>query len=160
MMLSALELAYVRSHGLFLTQKCDRCLKLLNQSVHYTVAGRREVYCSAVCRDSVYYGDRHEAMKRATPGKCAYCGATLEKGEKRSDALYCGGKCKKRAARAGKAHSTAEPQIAGTPTQLNHSVASLQKEGQGDCIAGGTKPYRNAPNAVSARSRLSVEVRQ
>src|ERR1022692_2919377 len=107
MKLTALELAYVRARGLYITEKCDACGKLLNQTVRYAITGKPEIYCSAVCRDLVFFGDQHEVIKRATPGKCAYCGATLEKEAKRRDALYCGGKCKKRAARARIAHSTA-----------------------------------------------------
>ena len=97
MKLTAAEFAYVRSQGLHVTEKCDRCEKLLNQTVRYTIAGRAEVYCSAVCRDLEFFGDRHEAAKHASPGVCAFCGGSLQ--DKRRGAIYCSDKCRKRAER-------------------------------------------------------------
>jgi hypothetical protein len=86
MKLAAAEIAYVRSQGLYITEKCDRCGKLLNQTFRYTIAGKPEAYCSAACRDLAFFGDHREARKHSTPGKCVYCGATLE--GKRRGALY------------------------------------------------------------------------
>ena len=97
MEISAHELACVRSQGLHITEKCDGCERLLNQTVRYTIAGRAEVYCSAVCRDLEFFGDRHEAAKHATPGICAFCGGLLQ--DKRRGAVYCSDKCRKRAGR-------------------------------------------------------------
>ena len=68
MKLTASELAYVRSQGLYLTEKCDGCGKLLNQALRYTITGKSEVYCSAVCRELAFFGDRREAKKHASPG--------------------------------------------------------------------------------------------
>jgi Fe-S-cluster-containing dehydrogenase component len=158
MRLSAAELAYVRSQGLYITDKCDGCGKLLNQTFRYTIAGNPEVYCSAGCRDLAFFGDTREVKRRSAPGKCVFCGDTLEK--KRRGALYCGEKCKKRAARSGKAHSMAEPQITGTPAQSNQRVASPKNDGQGRCIASGAKPIRNARGEVTAKFALPVEVAQ
>ena len=78
MEISAHELAYVRVQGLYITEKCDGCGKLLNQTFRYTIAGEPEVYCSAGCRDLAFFGDTREAKKRSTPGNCVYCGTTLE----------------------------------------------------------------------------------
>ena len=78
MKLTAVELASVLAQGLFLTEKCDGCGKALNQTFRYTTAGRREVYCSSACRDSVFFNDRREARKHSTPGKCVYCKAPLK----------------------------------------------------------------------------------
>ena len=39
MKLTSTELACVRPQGLFITEKCDRCCKLLNQLVRYTIVG-------------------------------------------------------------------------------------------------------------------------
>ena len=115
MKLTPAELAYVRSNGLYITEKCAGCGKLLNQTVRYTITSKPEVYCSAECRDFAFFGDQREVKKRASPGKCVYCGCTLK--GKRRGALYCDEICKKRAARTGRAQSTAESQITGTPTQ-------------------------------------------
>ena len=124
MKLTATELAYVRSQGLYITEKCDGCGTLLNQTFRYTRAGKPEAYCSAACRDLVFFGDRREARKHSTPGKCVYCGATLE--GKRRGALYCDEVCKKRVGRTGRAQSMAEPQITGTPDQMNEQLTAIE----------------------------------
>jgi hypothetical protein len=156
MKVSAAELAYVRAQGLHITEKCDGCGKLLNQTIRYTIAGKPEIYCSAGCRDLAFFRDHREAKKHSTPGKCVYCGATLK--GKRRGALYCDETCKKRAARAERSHSTAQPQITGTPTQLNQQVASPENGEQGDCITSRTEPLRTAPGEICTKSRLPVEV--
>ncbi len=43
MKLTPAELAYVRSLGLYITEKCNRCGKLLNQNVRYTITGKPKV---------------------------------------------------------------------------------------------------------------------
>jgi hypothetical protein len=158
MEISTPELAYVRTRGLYLTDKCDGCGKLLNQTFRYTIAGKPEVYCSAGCRDLTFFRDTREAKKRSTSGKCLHCGATLE--GKRRGALYCDEICKKRAARSRRVDSTAEPRITGTPTQSNQRVASPKNGGQGRCIAGWVLRPRTAPGEVSARSGLPGEAEQ
>lgn len=158
MEISVHELTYVRTQGLYITEKCDGCGKLLNQTIRYTIAGKPGVYCSAGCRDLTFFGDSREAKKRSTPGKCVYCRATLE--GKRRGALYCYETCKKRAARSGRDQSTAEPQITGAPTQPNQRVANPKNGGLGDCIARGPGPLRNARGEVAARIGSPVEVGQ
>ena len=57
MKLTSAELAYVRSQGLHLTEKCDGCGKLLNQALCYTIAGHPEVLLlSRLPRASVLRG--------------------------------------------------------------------------------------------------------
>lgn len=155
MKLTTSGLTYVRAQGLQVWEKCDSCGKVLNQTVRYTITGKPEVYCSAVCRDSVFFGDPHEVMKRATPEKCAYCGGSLN-GKKRGS-IFCDDACRKARSRKIQRSTIPEVERSRTPTQLNQLIASLQKDVQGDCIASGTQPSRNAPNAVSARISLSVE---
>jgi len=142
MKLTAAELAYVRAQGLHITDKCDGCGKLLTQTLRYTIAGNTGAYCSAACRDLVFFGDRREARKHSNPGRCVYCGAILE--GKRRGALYCDEVCKKRAARTGRAQSTEEPQITGTSTQSNQRTTYAKNRGQGDRIAGPSHPSRIA----------------
>lgn len=127
MKVTAAELAYVRSRGLYVTEKCDGCGKLLNQTIRYTISGRPEPYCSAPCRDLVFFGDRYQAKKYSSAGKCAYCGSSLE-GKKR-DALYCGGACRKRAARSAKAMLAAGPEKSRTPGQSNQQLAEAEMHG-------------------------------
>ncbi len=43
MKLTAAELTYLRSHGVYVTEKCDGCGKLLNRTVRYTIAGKPAV---------------------------------------------------------------------------------------------------------------------
>lgn len=106
MKLTANELAYVRSKGLYVTDKCDGCGKVLNQTLRYTITRKPEVYCSAACRDFVFFGDRNEARKRSTPKVCAYCGGELQ--GKKADALFCSDKCRKRFSRTENIIATAE----------------------------------------------------
>jgi hypothetical protein len=70
MKLTAAELASVRAQGLYVTEKCNDCGRLLNRTVRYTITGRPEAYCSAVCRGAVFFGDRYTAKKRSSPGRC------------------------------------------------------------------------------------------
>jgi len=124
MKLTAVELAYVRSLGLYITEKCDGCGKLLNQTVRYSIAGRPEVYCSTACRDRVFFEDEREAEKRASPGRCVSCRASLE--GKRRRALYCDEICKKRDSRRAQPYLTAEGKITRTPTQRNQQLAEAK----------------------------------
>lgn len=70
MMLTAAELASLSTKGPCVTQKCNGCGKLLNQTVPYTIAGRREVYCSAAWWDTVLFRGRHEGGKNDTGEAC------------------------------------------------------------------------------------------
>jgi hypothetical protein len=95
MRLTQEELAYVRSKALHVTEECDACGEALNQSFRYTIAGSPEVYCSAECRDRVFFGD---AYRRRTPrqheaAKREYCGGTIE--ARRADSLFCSDRCRK-----------------------------------------------------------------
>jgi hypothetical protein len=155
MKLTAAELAYVRSYGLFVLGKCDACQRLLNVSVQYTIAGRREIYCSSVCRDGVYFGNPREADKRGTPGRCAYCGGSLE-GKKRGS-IFCADRCRKAHSRKIQHTAAAEVEKSRTPTQLNERVTSPKTGGQGDCIPSGAQPLKNAPGEVAPKIRLPVE---
>ena len=137
---------------------------LLNKTVQYTTTGRGEVYCSAPCRDNTFFGDNHEAEKHSTPGKWVYCASTLE--GKRRGALYCDEICKKRAAKKTRAQSTAEPQIAGTPTQLHQGVGGAKIVEQGNRIAkpshtsrmalADSNPLTRHRSITAAKPRLSV----
>lgn len=113
MKLTPTELAYVRSQGLYITEKCDGCGKLLNQSFRYTIAEKPEVYCSAACRDRVFFEDWREAKKRANPRKCACCGATLE--SKRRQATFCDHACQMRFHRTGQSRTTGQGRETVTP---------------------------------------------
>ena len=124
MKLTAAELACLRSQGVYIIEKCDGCGKLLNQTFRYTIAGELEAYCSAACRDLVFFGGLREARKHSAPGKCVYCGATLE--GMRRGALYCDEVCKKRVARTGRVQSTGNAKITGTPDQMNEQLTAIE----------------------------------
>jgi len=155
MKLTASELAYVRTQGLYLTEKCDGCGKLLNQTVQYTIAGRCEVYCSVACRDTAFFSDRHEAKKRATPGKCVYCGGSL-KGKKRGT-LYCNDVCRMRHSRVRERTGTQRVEKSRTPAQSNQAVGDTKTVEQGNRIAVGPQPFRNARGGVGDKLRSPVE---
>jgi hypothetical protein len=148
MNLTAAEVVAVRALGLFLIEKCNGCGKALNQTFRYTIAGRPEVFCSALCRDNTFFADRLEARKHSTPGRCAYCKGSLK--GKRRGALYCDETCKKRAARAGRAESAAGPKLTGTPIQSNQLVASPKMAEQGNRIAGGPQALESPARGEEA----------
>jgi predicted nucleic acid-binding Zn ribbon protein len=78
------ELAHLHNTGLHITEKCDGCGKILNQSFRYTVARQSGVFCSALCRDRASLGDDGlaRAAKRRT---CLLCHGP----KPASDAPYC-----------------------------------------------------------------------
>jgi hypothetical protein len=124
MKLTAAELACARAQGLYITEKCDGCGKPLNQALRHTITGRPEIYCSAPCRDNAFFGDRHEAKKQATPGKCAYCSGSL-KGKKRG-ALYCDDACRVRHSRVRERTGIQQVEKSRTPTQSNQGLADAK----------------------------------
>ncbi len=153
MNLTAHELSYVRSQGLYLKEKCDACEAILNQSVRYTIAGKAEVYCSAKCRDGVFFEDQLERKKRANPGRCANCGGPLQ-GKKR-DAIYCSESCRKRHSRRNGTNSARQVKKSRTPIQLNQQLADTE-------IAVSTQSLRNqnggSHGPLHAKSGLSRTV--
>ena len=122
MKLNSEEMVYVRSLGFYVTEKCDGCGKLLNQSVRYTIAGKAEVYCSANCRDRVFFEDQIERKNRANPGRCANCGGPLQ-GKKRGS-IYCSESCRKRHSRRNGTNSARQVEKSRTPNQLNQQLAN------------------------------------
>ena len=123
MKLTATELAYVRSQGLYITEKCDECGKLLNQSSRYTIMDKPEVYCSAACRDRVFFDDSREAKKQASPRKCAVCGTSLQ--DMNRGALYCSNSCRMRDTRK---QDAVTPKIAHS--DLTKSTTSEPQKGR------------------------------
>lgn len=117
MKLSTAELADVRSHGFYITEKCDGCGKLLNQTVCYMIAGRPEVFCSAECRDVVFFGDLKLAKKHAASRICSFCGASLH--DRNRGALYCSDRCRKRYARKQNAGTSKNPDSALTESTIS-----------------------------------------
>jgi hypothetical protein len=156
MKLASAELACVRAQGLYITEKCDGCGKLLNQTVQYTIAGRREVFCSTPCRDTAFFGDRHEAKKQATPGKCTYCGGSL-KGKKRG-ALYCDDVCRVTHSRVRERTGTRQVEKSRTPTQSDQRVVDANNADQGNRITGALQRSGNARGGVVG-SPVEVEQR-
>ena len=124
MRVTATELTCVRAQGLYITEKCNGCTKLLNLTVRYTIRGRPEVYCSAVCLDVAFFGDRPEAKKHVSPGRGAYCGATLT--GKRRGALYCGGsaECEQSDLRHGTCAQPPKPAIFASIRPQRFSASS------------------------------------
>ncbi len=122
MTLTPQEQTYVRSQGLYLKEKCDGCKTILNQSVRYTIAGKAEVFCSANCRDRVFFEDQLDRKKRANPGRCANCGGPLQ-GKKR-DAIYCIESCRKRHSRRNGTNSARQVKKSRTPNLSNQQLAN------------------------------------
>ena len=150
MTLTLQEQAHVQSQGLYVQGKCDAFKTILNQSVRYTIAGKPEVYCSANCRDRVFFEDQLERKKRANPGRCANCGGPLQ-GKKR-DAIYCSESCRKRHSRRNGTNSARQVKKSRTPIQLNQQLADTK-------IAVSTQSLRNqnggSHGPLHAKSSLS-----
>jgi ferredoxin len=158
MKLTASELAYVRAQGLYITEKCDGCGKLLNQTFRYTIKDRVGTFCSAACRDSAFFGARGEAEKYTRPGRCAYCGGCLK--AKKRGSIFCDDTCRKAHSRKIPRITAAKVEKSRTPTQSNQAVRDAKTVEQGDRIAGGLRPLRNARGEGAARIGLPVEVGQ
>lgn len=142
MKLAAAELLYIRSHGLYITEKCDACGKLLNQTVRYSLANTPGTYCSAICRDTTFFRSRHEAKKHATPGRCAYCGGSLNR--KKRGSVFCDDACRKAHGRKTQRITTAEVEKSRTPIESNQRVTNVKIGQQGEGIRGDTQEVLSA----------------
>ena len=153
MRLTVEEGTTIQSQGLYLTEKCDGCKTILNQSVTYTIAGKPEVYCSAKCRNRVFFENQLERKKRASPGRCANCGGPLQ--GKRRGALYCNDMCRKRYAKKNGGISTAGAEISRKSNQSYQQLADTK-------IAVSTQSLRNrnerSHGPLHAKSSLSGAV--
>lgn len=83
MKLTDSEIERIRSRGLYITEKCDACGKILNQSHRYTWAGRAEVFCTAACRDKFNLGTKPDQIIQGT--RCFRCQGRKSPGA----SLYC-----------------------------------------------------------------------
>jgi hypothetical protein len=106
----------------------------------------------------VFFGDRQEVMKRATPGKCAYCGGSLE-GKKR-DSIFCKDACRKAHSRKIQRITTREGEKSRTPAQLNQEVRDAKTVDQGNCITRGPQSLRNAYFGVTGEFAPPVKVEE
>ena len=155
MNLTAHELSYIQSQGLYVRERCDGCETILNQSVRYTIAGMAEVFCSAKCRDAAFFEDQLDRKKRANPGRCANCGGPLQ-GKKRGS-IYCSESCRKRHSRRNGTNSARRVKKSRTPNLSNQQLADPK-------IAVSTQSLRNQNgrshgplHAKSGLSRTGVE---
>jgi hypothetical protein len=100
-----------RTHGVYLTEACDACGRLLGP-VRFTHRGGSGVWCSRACRDGVDH----------SPIVCRGCGSSLI--GKRKDSMYCHRTCRMRAVRKQVQDSA---NIVNTP---------IQNTGVADAISG------------------------
>jgi len=153
--LTPTELAYVRSQGLYITEKCDGCGKALNQSVRYTVTGKPGIHCSAGCRGRAFFGDQREARKHLSPGRCAYCSGSLQ-GKKRGS-IFCDDTCRMTYSRKKGHMATAEVEKSRTPPQSDQRVRDAKTAGKGNRITGAGELAKSAPGSVLGRRELAAE---
>ena len=139
------EVTYIQTQGLYVTEKCDDCKTILNQSVTYTIAGKPEVYCSSTCRDGAFFEDHLERKKRANPGRCVNCKGPLQ--GKRRGALYCDDLCRKRYAQKNGGISTAGAELSRKPNQLNQEVADTKIGGLTDTLRNRNRRLVGPANA-------------
>jgi hypothetical protein len=86
MRLTEAEFQAVRAQGLYITDKCDACGWILNQSYRYTILDKPEVYCTANCRDEVFLGAKAQRVRDGE--RCFRCHQW-----KAAGSLYCA-KCR------------------------------------------------------------------
>ncbi len=115
-----------RTHGAWVREACDKCGKVILDSVTWTIRGEPGVYCSQVCRDGFA-----EAY-----GKCRQCGASLA-GKKRGTE-FCDAKCRKRFVRDGR---NVEDHRKIADSDLTKSAAYGAQKGRVS-ILGQTAPIR------------------
>jgi hypothetical protein len=97
----------LRERGVYVTEACDRCGRVLG-SVRYTKAGVSGVWCSRQCRDGAH---------THAPGTCRACRARLPEGKRRG-AKYCDDACKQAAHRSktnARLSETAKLSVTTTP---------------------------------------------
>jgi hypothetical protein len=82
--ISAQLQTFLRERGVYATEACDCCGRILG-AVRYTKAGESGAWCSRQCRDGA---DAH------APGTCWTCGASLA--GLRRGTKFCSGTCRKR----------------------------------------------------------------
>lgn len=89
------ELARIRAAALYITEKCDNCGKVLNQTFHFS-DGHDQKFCSDSCFTSATGTERY----RRPPTQKRICeGCRKPFHSVRSDARFCTPKCQKRHAR-------------------------------------------------------------
>jgi len=102
MELTPAELSYVRSQGLHLTENCDHCEEVLNQTFHYRLNDADpRTWCSAACQDADigWGGPRYQArINYQLRCRREACGRSFE--SRRTDAKYCSSRCRKRPSRS------------------------------------------------------------
>src|SRR6266850_3398665 len=120
-----LRMQLQRDHGLYVTECCDRCGKLLG-AVRFTRRDDSGVWCSRQCRDGVAHRS----------DSCRACGTRL--GGKRRGALFCSDRCRKR--------DSAKVQ----DSQIIAETHIQNKEVAGAIFASGYTHSRKPENAVIA----------
>jgi hypothetical protein len=98
---------FLRERGVYVTQACDRCGRVLGP-VRFTRTGDSSVWCSRQCRDGAH---------AHLPGTCRACGARLPEGKRRG-AKYCDDACKQAAHRSktdARLSETAKLSVTKTP---------------------------------------------
>lgn len=96
MRLSEAHISAIRSVGFYVTEGCDGCGKILNQSFQYS-DGHGQRFCSDSCFTKATGIERYRrppAQRRT----CEGCGKPFR--SVRSNARFCSQRCQKRHARA------------------------------------------------------------
>jgi len=116
MELSAELQAALKQLGVYATEACDRCGRLL-AAVRYTRAGDPGAWCSRQCRD----GAGAHAL-----GTCRACGARLPEGKRRGT-KYCDDACKQAAHRSKTGVRTSEmPKLSVTKSPFCAAFSSVE----------------------------------
>jgi hypothetical protein len=54
----------LQKHGVYATEACDKCGKILGPERHFTRFGEDGAWCSRECRDGAQAAERHTAIRK------------------------------------------------------------------------------------------------
>jgi hypothetical protein len=133
----------LRERGVYVTEACDRCGRVLGP-VRYMKAGDSGAWCSRQCRDGAH---------AHVPGTCRACGARLPEGKRRG-AKYCEGACKQSAHR-----SRADVRPSETPrlSVTDASICAVFSSSERAVRPAGHPRANRAPDTLPLRFAGGVE---
>jgi hypothetical protein len=128
----------LRERGIWVTEACDKCRKLLG-SVRWTRRGEPGEWCSSLCRDG------SPEIRRPNSKTCRECGGSLT--GKRADSEFC-----------DEAHSKRYRRREQSKTAQNREIipdTPIGKQGlTGAQNSGSTTTLIQPPQALEAASRI------
>lgn len=140
----------LRERGIWITEACDRCGKLLG-SIRWTRKGELGEWCSAECRDGIAMP---ETVSSVQAKRCLECGVPLH--GKRSDSKFCSDVHSKRYRRRGT--SSTSQKCGNNPDTLvaKQGLTKAQNDGTTDTLTTSSQ----APETTFSDSSVSETLRE